>query len=313
MCRFRFGISDIAECYYNYAFHYRRPAPARRKPDGVTLDLYFAAFANESRPFLFEQLRARGIEVRQQRLSSVSEFYAYAAEALQADRPFMVEYDFYYLPGRREYRSSYVPHGVCVVGLEPDGRVHVVDQVLGATLVPERDFCEWVEATGPQGRFSSLECHGIEARDRSESEPVARLKLEIEGFVRTLSSPDERVGLAGFQAFRKELAELMTRESDEPRVFYVPGLWSFGLNRRHFKEAITKILNTSGIDLREHERLVSALDRLHELWFTVDHRAEAALVMQRPSLLADALRGLDELHAIECEMPARLQSLAVAL
>jgi hypothetical protein len=115
--------------------------------------------------------------------------------------------------------------------------------------------------------------------------------------------------MSALARFRRDISRFIESEQP-PRVFFVPGLWTFSHDRDNFRRALRSFSRERQVvDADATGPLESILERLHSSWYAVDHRTELAIRMNRPSLLATALGALAELEQLEGEVPQLLLEL----
>lgn len=312
VCRFRFGIRSTCDCHYDHSFVYRRDGGCiRRKDGGLFLDLTFSG-GGSRREAVLAELRARhGVSVVERRVPTLSEFDAYCEAALRDGKPFVAPFDLFYLAGRREYRNIHQSHYVCVIGRDDrSGDLEVVEQMLGRCRVGRQDFAEMV-AGAPDAGYAVLDC----ARELSNVnfDSLGRLKRDLARFRANLLHPEPAFGLGALSAFRADLVRFVESEGASPHIFYVPGMWSFSHERDNFRRVLATATEVWGGSGANHGVLGDLLATLHERWFELDHRTEAAIRMQRPSLQAAAFASLGEIAKLECRMPDLLGELEARL
>lgn len=318
VCKYQFDTPTLADCQYDHTFSYERPhGGIQRDADGTNLALAFQALPVSSAAGAQRIRELYGIESRRHFLRTASEFEHFALEVLRGGRALAIVFDWFYVAGRREYQRIHAPHTMCLVGIDiGGGLVHLVDQYHGRLKVPREVFAGFIDFSSQDGREGAqlMEFLQLATFSPSDTSRLPELQRNLERFLDNLQSSDRSRGLGALQAFRDELNAFMDVERSAPAVFYVPGLWEFGMQRAHFAEAL-RVIETFHpvLSSADGHELLGALEALHRRWCALNFDAEAALLKNRPHLLAKAFAGLDAIICHEGEMPRRFERLLHAL
>jgi hypothetical protein len=319
---YQFDSAPFADCAYDHTFHFeRKPGGIHRVEDGTDLDLQFGPVQVDVVESFERVLQAGGLEYRIHYLSSPSDFEPFVLDALRAGRPLAADFDWFYVAGRREYRSIHAPHYVCLFGVEPgQGTVHVQEQHHGRLQIPGSEFAEFLEYSCQDGRPGARFVEFLRADHLDHAAPnrLVELRQNVERFLENLESKDSRYGLAALRAFKDELDGLMALERDTPRVFYVPGMWQFSSSRTHLVEALQLIEKAHPeFSIPNRSEFMRQLNVIYRCWFELNADAETALIANQPAKLAEAMAGLNAIIGFERAMPRHferlLRSLSAAL
>lgn len=289
ICRHRYSIDSLAVCYYNHTFAYSRPPVIARKATGLVLDVYFGSVMTDARRTIDGRLRDLfGVRLREQGFGTFEAFECYAKESIEAQVPFVMLFDLFYLPGRREYHEIHQPHYIALFGLEQStGTFHAAEQMLGHVLISRADIAAYFENIRDGRPVPVIECQ----RDGTPSiaNPGEWLRDDVTSFLENLLSTSSERGLAAFGKFLCDVREFWATEGAE-RTFYVPGLWSMSHDRVNFKNALLRLCALDpALPAAQMEALADQLQDLHLKWLAVDYGIEAAIKMDRPRLQARTL------------------------
>ena len=310
ICKYQFHTPSFADCEYDHTFYYDRSRSGIQCDAAGDLDLKFRGVPAKAGSTERRIRELHGIDFRDRHVFSTGEFESFALQTLRRRRALLVIFDWFYVAGRREYQRIHAPgHAMCLVGLEAGGPVHLVDQYYGRLKIPREVFADFIRFSAEDGRegVKITEFDRPDTFNPPSSRRLIDLRRDIEFFLENLRSTDSSRGLAALQAFRDEIHAFSERAA--PTVFFVPGMWQIGMQRAHFAEALRVISNFHPeFSSAERDELLRGLAVLHRYWFDLNFKAEAALMTNRPDLLAKAMAGLDTIIDHEREMPSRLEA-----